>query len=179
MPGTSVSHQPRVAVVGLGAITAHGPTIADLWDGTKHGRVAIREVRHLPMDGYRTSMAGEVADAPPADGVGYPDGWRDQALDYLMVAARQAMAAAPALRGAVDAERFGVVVGTCNAGLISGENWYRARMAGTAADPRLVIFVPPQALAESLAGASGPGARCSRSTPPARPGRTRSATPPT
>ena len=156
MSGTGLSHYPRVAVVGLGAITAHGPTIADLWDGTKHGRVAIREVRHLPMDGYRTSVAGEIAEPPPAAAdVGYPAGWRDQALDYLLTAGREALAAAPAVRAEVADDRFGVVVGTCNAGLISGENWYRARLAGTASDPRLVIFMPPQALAESLSGAVG------------------------
>jgi 3-oxoacyl-[acyl-carrier-protein] synthase II len=153
MPGT---HYPRVAIAGLGAITAQGPTIADLWEGAKLGRVAIRPVRHLPMDGYRTSVAGEVTELPPrAAEAGYPRGWRDQALDFLLTAAKEAMAAAPSVLDKVPAERLGVVVGTCNAGLISGENWYKARLAGEQADPRLVVFVPPQALAEALAGTFG------------------------
>ncbi|MBO3749432.1 beta-ketoacyl-[acyl-carrier-protein] synthase family protein [Streptosporangiaceae bacterium NEAU-GS5] len=145
---------PRVAVTGLGAITAQGPTAADLWDGAQRGRVAIRPVEQLPMDGYRTKLAGEVQHQPkPASDARYPAGWRDRALDFLLVAAEEADAAAPAVRRTVPPERLGVVVGTCNAGLISGENWYRARMEGEHADPRLVIFVPPQALAEAVAGA--------------------------
>ncbi len=153
MPETAIPQHPRVAIAGLGAITAQGPALADLWAGTRRGQVAIRPVRHLPMDGYRTSVAGEVAQSgPPAGDVGYPAGWRDPALDFLITAATEAMDAAPAVRAQVRPERLGVVVGTCNAGLISGENWYRARMAGAASDPRLVIFVPPQALAEAVAG---------------------------
>ena len=156
MPGTAVPHYPRVAIAGLGAITAQGPTIGDLWEGTKRGRVAIHPVRHLPMDGYRTSVAGEITEPPPrAADARYPRGWRDQALDFLLAAAGEAVAAAPSVRVEVPAERLGVVVGTCNAGLISAENWYKAKMAGVTSDPRLVIFVPPQALAEALAGAFG------------------------
>jgi 3-oxoacyl-[acyl-carrier-protein] synthase II len=154
MPVTEATQYPRVAIVGLGAITAQGPTIADLWEGTRRGRVAIRPVRHIPMAGYRTSVAGEVQEpCERAAGAGYPRWWRDRALDFLLAATREAMAAAPTVRDKVPAERRGVVVGTCNAGLISGEHWYRERMAGASADPRLVIFVPPQALAEAVAGA--------------------------
>ncbi|MFC5826900.1 beta-ketoacyl synthase N-terminal-like domain-containing protein [Nonomuraea insulae] len=154
MPPAADAQHVRVAVTSLGAITAQGPTVADLWEGTRRGHVAIRPVRHLPMDGYRTRLAGEVAEPPKPDvDVGYPAGWRDRALDFLLTAAQEVLAAAPAVREAVAPERFGIVVGTCNAGLISGEHWYRARMAGEPADPRLALFVPPQALAEALAGA--------------------------
>jgi 3-oxoacyl-[acyl-carrier-protein] synthase II len=148
-----VAPYARVVVAGLGAITAHGPAAADLWDGARHGRVAIRPVRQIPMDGFRTRLAGEVpGPVAPVTGFGYPEGLRDPAVEFLLLAAREAVAAAPGVRDAVVAERLGVVVGTCNAGLVSAEHWYRARMDGRAADPRLAVFVPPQALAEALAG---------------------------
>ena len=50
----------RVVVTGVGAITAQGPTADALWEGVRGGRVAIRDVEHLPMDGYRTELGGEV-----------------------------------------------------------------------------------------------------------------------
>ncbi|MFI0480824.1 beta-ketoacyl synthase N-terminal-like domain-containing protein [Actinomadura sp. 9N215] len=147
---------PRVAVVGLGAITSQGGTARELWDGTRAGRVAIRPVEHLPMDGYRTRVAGEIRrHREPSADAGYPAGYRDRALDFLLTATAEALAAAPRVREAVPPERVGLVLGTCNAGLISGEHWYRARLDGTQADPRLALFVPPQALAEAAAGAHG------------------------
>jgi 3-oxoacyl-[acyl-carrier-protein] synthase II len=144
----------RVVVTGIGAITSQGPTVRHLWEGVERGRVAIRPVRNLPMDGYRTDIAGEVRGTPEsATKVGYPVGWRDRALDFLLLATEEALDSVPRARRLIPAERLGVVVGTCNAGLISGEHWYRARMNGQDADPRLAIFVPPQALAEAVAGA--------------------------
>ena len=57
--------------------------------------------------------------------------------------------------GAVPAERWGVVVGTCNAGLLAGEEWYARRKRGEQPDPRLLLLVEPQAFSEALAGAFG------------------------
>src|SRR5256885_849833 len=58
----------------------------------------------------------------------------------------------------VERERKRVVVsgvGTCNAGLLSAEKWYREKNAGKDPDPRLLLLSTPQALAESIAGAFG------------------------
>lgn len=154
MSPTAIPH--RVVVAGIGAITSQGPTAKHLWDGVERGRVAIRPVRHLSMEGFRTSIAGEVEWTPePTVDVRYPVGKRDRALDFLLLATEEAVSAAPAVHRLVPAERLGVVVGTCNAGLISGTHWYKARMEEAETDPRLVLFVPPQALAEAVAGAFG------------------------
>jgi 3-oxoacyl-[acyl-carrier-protein] synthase II len=55
----------------------------------------------------------------------------------------------------IPAERWGVVIGTCNAGLLAGREWYRRRLDGDQPDPRLVLLVSPQAFAEALSGAFG------------------------
>jgi 3-oxoacyl-[acyl-carrier-protein] synthase II len=146
----------RVVVVGVGAITSQGPTAEDLWLGASTGRVAIRPVEHMPMDGFRTGLAGEVvaAHAPKHD-VGYPAGLVDRALDFALVAAEEAMESVGLGNDAIPAERWGVVLGTCNAGLLSARHWYRARERGADVDPRVLLFTPPQALAEALAGAYG------------------------
>lgn len=157
----------RVVVTGLGAITSQGNSLADFWDGVSNGRVAIREVTHMPMDGYRTRLGGEVQDpARPEHDYLHPDGFHDRALDFTVRAAEEAMAncgvgvgangssanGSRSETGAIPAERWGVVIGTCNAGLLAGEEWYRRRQAGEKPDPRLVLLVPPQAFSEALSG---------------------------
>jgi 3-oxoacyl-[acyl-carrier-protein] synthase II len=47
------------------------------------------------------------------------------------------------------------VIGTCNAGLLAGEEWWTRRDRGEHPDPRLVLLVTPQAIAEALSGAFG------------------------
>jgi 3-oxoacyl-[acyl-carrier-protein] synthase II len=143
----------RVVVSGLGAITSQGNSLQDFWEGVSNGRVAIRDVRHMSMDGYRTRLGGEVQDpAAPAHSYLNPDGFHDRALDFTVKAAEEAMANCGVSVGAIPAERWGVVIGTCNAGLLAGEEWYRRRKAGQKPDPRLVLLVPPQAFSEALSG---------------------------
>jgi 3-oxoacyl-[acyl-carrier-protein] synthase II len=140
----------------MGAITSQGPSLQDFWDGVSHGRVAIREVQHMPMEGYRTRLGGEVQDAAaPEHGYLNPDGFHDRALDFTIKAAEEAMANCGVGVGPIPAERWGVVIGTCNAGLLAGEEWYRRRKAGETPDPRLVLLVPPQAFSEALSGSFG------------------------
>jgi 3-oxoacyl-[acyl-carrier-protein] synthase II len=154
MTGSSAAQ--RVVVTGLGAITAQGPSVADLWEGSRLGRVAIRPMERLSMEGYRTAIAGEAKQLrDPQHDVGYPEGHRDLALDFALVAAEEAMAACGVDTTVIPADRWGVLLGTCNGGLLSGEHWYRARMRGEEADPHLLRFVSPQALAEALSGAFG------------------------
>ncbi len=146
----------RAVVVGIGAFTSQGPTADDLWRGVSRGTVAIREVRHIDMSGYRTAIAGEVqVERRARHNVGYPAGFRDRALDFALLAAEEAMTGCGHVLTQIPAERWGVVIGTCNAGLLSARHWYQARMRGEAADPRLLLFVPPQAIAEAVAGAFG------------------------
>ena len=57
--------------------------------------------------------------------------------------------------GQIPAERWGVVIGSCNAGLLAGEEWYRRRLAGKEAPSELLLLVSPQAVAETLASAFG------------------------
>jgi len=146
----------RVVVTGMGAITSQGNSLEEFWDGVSNGRVAIRNVAHMSMDGYRTSLGGEVQDpAAPEHGYLNPDGFHDRAIDFTIKAAEEAMANCGVPVGSIPAERWGVVIGTCNAGLLAGEEWHVRRKRGEQPDPRLVLLVPPQAMAEALSGAFG------------------------
>jgi 3-oxoacyl-[acyl-carrier-protein] synthase II len=143
-----------VVVTGLGAVTPHGVGLEAYWDGVRRGAVAIRKVQHLPMEGLRTELGGEVQDdfAPEHDYL-QPDGFRDRAIDFTMRAAEEAMERCGVGVGSVPPERWGVVIGTCNAGLLAGERWWERRKRGEQPDPRLVLLVGPQAFSEALASA--------------------------
>ena len=158
MAGAPVrTKQPaRVIVAGIGAITAQGPTAEALWEGVKAGRVAIRPVEQLPMEGYRTRIGGEVQDAVTEE-FDYPqeEEFRDRAFDFALRAAEEAFEASGIGFEYVAPERWGVVLGTCNAGLLSGERWYLGKMRGESPDPRLLLNVPPQAIAEAIGGQFG------------------------
>src|SRR5215210_4300606 len=143
----------RVVVTGMGAITPQGSDLDKYWEGVKTGRVAIRSVQHMPMDGYRTDIGGEVQEEAPAEhDYLQPDGFRDRAIDFTVRAAEEAMKNCGVGVGPVAPERWGVVIGTCNAGLLAGEEWYVRKQKGENPDPRLVLLVPPQAMAEALSG---------------------------
>jgi 3-oxoacyl-[acyl-carrier-protein] synthase II len=150
----TTNERPRVVVAGVGAITAQGATAEAFWEGVKEGRVAIRPVQRLPMTGYRTTLGGEVQHPPtPVHDYRRPAGHRDAAFDYALTAAEEAMASCGAGLEGIPAERWGVVIGTCNAGLISTKAWFAARLAEEDADPQLLLLGPPQALAEALSAA--------------------------
>jgi 3-oxoacyl-[acyl-carrier-protein] synthase II len=138
----------------MGAVTSQGADLTAFWEGVRGGRVAIREVRKIPMEGFRTRIAGEVQeDIKPAHDYTRPEGHRDPVIDFSLKAAEEAMANSGLKPGQVPPERWGVVVASCNAGLLSGEKWYNAKLKGQSADPKLCMLTPPQALAEAVGGA--------------------------
>jgi len=140
----------------MGAITPFGGTLDEFWDGVSNGRVAIREVQHMPMEDYRTQLGGEVQIGGAAEhDYLQPDGFVDRAIDFTVRAAEEAMRHCGVGVGPVAAERWAVVIGTCNGGLLAGEEWYLRRERGEKPDPRLVLLVSPQAMAEALSGAFG------------------------
>jgi 3-oxoacyl-[acyl-carrier-protein] synthase II len=107
------------------------------------------------MDGYMTKLGGEVKEKQgPEHDYMHPDGYREPVLDFGLKAAEEAVAQCGVLPGGkIPAERWGIVVGTCNAGLLAAEQWYLGKMKGESPDPKLVLLSTPQALAESLAHA--------------------------
>jgi 3-oxoacyl-[acyl-carrier-protein] synthase II len=150
-----ITEPNRVVVTGVGAITGQGPSADDLWEGTRAGRVAIKEMDHVPMDGYMTKLGGEVKQKiDPEHDYTHPDGYREPVLDFALKATEEAVQQCGVLPGGqIPPERWGVVVGTCNAGLLAAEKWYRGKMEGGSPDPKLVLLSTPQALAETLAAA--------------------------
>ncbi|MEU7239973.1 beta-ketoacyl-[acyl-carrier-protein] synthase family protein [Streptomyces sparsogenes] len=144
-----------VAVVGTGALTSQGTGAAALWEGARTGRVAIRPVQYIDMRGITTKLGGEVEGTrTPPRGYRRPEGHRERALELALAAAEEALTALAALpEGTVAPARFGLVLGTCNAGLLSARAWLDAARRDADPDPRLPLLATPQALAEAVAAA--------------------------
>jgi 3-oxoacyl-[acyl-carrier-protein] synthase II len=141
----------RVAVVGLGAVTSLGPSATDLWAGARAGRVAIGEVQGVDMRGFQTKIGGEVAVPAAVTGRSTAE-FSERAFELAVLAAAEAVAT---LVGEIPAERMGVVLGTCNAGLLSAREWLRRELAGEVPDADLARLVTPGGLADALAARIG------------------------
>jgi 3-oxoacyl-[acyl-carrier-protein] synthase II len=152
-----VAEPIRVVATGMGAITAQGHSLDAFWEGVSGGRVAIRTVERLPMDGFMTTVGGEVKErVPPQHDYPHPSDVREPTFDFALKAAEEALErCGVAATEQIPPERWGVVIGTCNAGMVSAERWWLERNEGGTPDKNLLLLIEPQALAETLSGAFG------------------------
>ena len=149
----------RVVVTGVGAITAQGVGLDAFWDGVRGRR------RRDPRG--RAPADGRLPDAARRRGAGgrharsastcHPDGYREP-RHRLRPEGRRGGVSQLRRRpiGPIPPERWGVVIGTCNAGLLAGEEWYAATQARGGSRPRLAAARPP--------AGPGRGARAARSS---------------
>lgn len=148
----------RVVITATGAITAQGVGTDALWKGVSAGHVAIDEVRCRPMDGHGTRIGGQVHPLP-APGYDYLRDLgateREPAVDLALTAAYEAMA--PHGLSGIPAERWGVVIGSCNGGTASGERVLRREHRGESvpSDAQQLMLISPHTIAEILASAFG------------------------
>ncbi len=123
----------RVVVTGLGALTPLGNTAEEFWTALVQGRSGIGLITKFDAaeqgpDGtyrYGTRIAGEVRNFDPLKFVDKKDARRlDPYLQYALAASAMAVADAGLDVGAVDRERFGVLIGSGIGGistLLEGE----------------------------------------------------------
>jgi len=112
----------RVAVTGIGAISAFGDTYADLWNGLAAGRSAIRPLTLVAPGSLRFPNAAQVPDYDP---LRYFDEKEAQMLDrfaqFAAVAAREAIQASGIEFSPELGERTAIVLG-CSGGGKSTED---------------------------------------------------------
>ena len=118
----------RVAITGLGLVTALGATRDETWAALVAGRCGLRPVTAFETDGYRSRIAGEVAmpvierQLTPLERRRWSRG--DQ---FGVVAAREAVADA-GLPASLDPTRIGVLLGAGTSDLIRNEDYFRTTM---------------------------------------------------
>lgn len=104
-----------IAITGMGAVSAAGPAVRDLWDAVAAGRSLARPISHFDTGGMPGAIACEV-DASPLPS------WLDEAVPGIHPYSRYALSAASAAisdAGVASAapERVGVLAGTAGGGV--------------------------------------------------------------
>ncbi len=144
-------NQRRVAVTGLGAVTAIGCDLSEFWRNLTEGVCGIRPLSLFDASGYRTQTAGEVAEIP--DGfLSAAERRRMSRADRMgLAAAAEAIAAAGLDLSREDPTRVGVILGGGTSGLLDSEEFYQRHLQGKKARPSRVLNHLPDAITDRVA----------------------------
>jgi 3-oxoacyl-[acyl-carrier-protein] synthase II len=161
-PGDDGAGPHRVAITGLGPITAAGIGVEAFWDGLRRERSPVRRITRFDPEPWRSRIAAEVDGFDPAD---YMDTKSARRLDrfgqFSIAAARLAVEDAGLLATPIDRERVAVQMGTALGGTAYAEEQVQNLAAGglRAVDPRVALTTFGGAASCSIAiefGFSGP-----------------------
>ena len=132
----------KVAVVGIGVVSALGMDAREFWEGLVSGRCGIGAVDLFDTSAYRTSIGAQVKGLDPATHFGKKALKRMSRCDQIgLVAAREAVKDSGLYLGRVDLDRVGVLLGGGAGGMLSGEA-YRRDLHEKTKSPRPSRLIP-------------------------------------
>lgn len=141
----------RIVITGLGLTCAIGGSADECFDNAVKGAVGIREVKSVEHEKCYAHIGGEYPEFVTPEG-------EDRASALAIKAAREAVADA-GLDIKKEADRVGVMLGSCVGGAVSIEKFYRDYVADPAkASGDDVLKMPISAIANNVAfefGAQG------------------------
>jgi 3-oxoacyl-[acyl-carrier-protein] synthase II len=164
----------RVAVTGIGVVSALGVGRERTWQGLVEGRCGIGGVTLFDTAGYRSRLAAEIEDFQPARYFSPLEQRRWSRSDQIAVlAAGEALEDAGLGNGQLDPQRTGLVLGAGTSDLLRNEEYYaevRTKGVARARPSRIVNFFSntPVDVVGRRFGITGPRhcvvAACSSST---------------
>src|SRR5262245_20142768 len=114
----------RVAVTGIGLITALGATREESWRRMVAGECGVRPVTIFETENYRSRVAGEVDIAAVGAGLSDLRRRRYSRGDRIgLLAATEALEDAGLLDGTVDRSRVGIFLGAGTGDLLRNEDF--------------------------------------------------------
>jgi 3-oxoacyl-[acyl-carrier-protein] synthase II len=134
--------QHRVAVTGIGPITAVGTGVGQFWEGLRRERSPVRRITRFDASAWRSQIAAEIDDFDPAD---YMDTRLARRLDrfchFSIAATRLALADAALDTSRVDLDRVAVQMGSALGGAANAEVQAATLYGGDtrAVDPRVAL----------------------------------------
>lgn len=140
----------RVAITGLGAITAAGSDIVQSWDALCAARSGIGPLTRIPTERLNTPVVAQVKAFDPADH--FParqSGTMDLVSQYAVVAARAALADAGLSLDAATKDRVQTIIGVGVGGLNTLDDAFHAVYAE--GRPRVHPFTIPRLMTNAPA----------------------------
>jgi 3-oxoacyl-[acyl-carrier-protein] synthase II len=121
----SADPSTRVVVTGLGVVSSIGIGVDAFWKNALAGRSGVSAIPAfdgLPLDGYRSQVAGQVLDFDPGR---LPDGVHAERLDryaqLALLATQEALEDSGLRMGRENPHRVGVIMGAGMGGMLIGE----------------------------------------------------------
>lgn len=140
-----------IVITGMGAVTPFGKGIPTLWGGLLSGATSSRRIVDMDVEQSPVQIACQVLNFDPEPYVDAKAAKRmDRFTKFAVWAASEAALDAGITSDNVDAERFGVVIGSGMGGIITIEEQhlvFQERGAG-----RLSAFMIPNMIANMAAG---------------------------
>src|SRR5579864_3394338 len=141
----------RVAVTGLGVVSALGVGTSCFWKGLQAGTSGVRRITRFDPSGYLAQAAAEVSGFDPAAHFEDPE---REVLDpfsqYALVAADEAWRDAAIDLREVERDRAGAILGTALGGARSQDDAYQ-RLYGRNS-PRVHPYTIPRVMTNAAAG---------------------------
>ncbi|HSJ13164.1 MAG TPA: beta-ketoacyl-[acyl-carrier-protein] synthase II [Longimicrobiales bacterium] len=156
------SSRPRVAITGLGPITAVGVGAGHFFAGLQRARSGVRGITRFDASPWRTRIAAEVDDFAAGD---YMDAKNARRLDrfghFAIASARMALLDAGLENAPLDPDRVGVIMGSALGGGAFAETQAGMLYGGSpkSIDPRVALTTFPGAASCAIAiefGFTGP-----------------------
>lgn len=150
----------RVAITGLGAITAAGTGVEMLWQATRDGQTGIRQIVLPHFENARVRIAADVRDFDPLSFLTpQVNAATDRFAALAILAADEALAQAQLQRADLG-ERTSVIIGTGAGGVVTTDrSAYTFYVSKERPDPMSVPKTMPNAAASQISmryGARGP-----------------------
>lgn len=141
----------RVVVTGMGAVTPIGNDTVSFWNGIKEGNCGVNEIMAFDPSEYKVNLAAEVKDFKFDEYMDKKTAKRmDRYSQFAMVAAGEAMKDSKLDLESIDAERFGVIVGSGIGGIGTIEEQYEKMLKK--GPNRVSPFLIPMIIGNMAAG---------------------------
>lgn len=142
----------RVVVTGAGAVTPIGIGRETYWNALREGVCGIKTIRSFDASEYTTQVAAEIEDFVPENYIPKKEAKRmDRFTQFAVAAAKLAVEDGGLDLEAVDADRFGCVVGSGIGGLLTMEEEHAKLLAK--GPGRVSPFLIPMMIGNMAAGA--------------------------
>ena len=141
----------RVAITGLGVVSALGVGTERFWAGVRAGASGVRRITRFDPSGFLAQAAAEVCGF---DATAYFEDAERELLDpfahYALVAAVEAWRRAEIHLSDIERDRAGVIIGSAMGGITSQDDGYRRLYANN--QSRLHPYTVPRAMINAAAG---------------------------